>query len=347
MKFLLGTASAVIILAGVRATASLLLPFVLALFVALISFPLVRWLQERRLHRGLAVILTMLAILVALVGPSLLVVTAIRQFVSAVPGYEARLRQIVGNSLRWLRERDIDTTYLTSWLDPAQVLEIMVTTLTGVVTLLSVAFLVVLIASFILFEAADIRERRHRVLPEALKEHLARIAGEMQIWLWVKTIISLLTGISAGVWVAVLGVDFPLLWGLIAFLFNYIPNLGSIIAAFPPALLALIQFGPLAAILVILGYVAINALFGSFMEPYLMGRRIGLSPLVVLFSVIAWGWMWGIAGMLLSVPITMGIKIALENSEDLRWVAQLMEGGNRPPRLGLIKPKKDRPEATN
>lgn len=328
MKVLLGTASAVIVLAGVRATAALLLPFVLALFLALISFPLVSWLQNRRIHRALAVAMTMLAILAALIGPSLLVVTAIRQFVTAVPGYEVRLRQIVAESLRWLRARDIDTTYLTGLLDPAQVLGIMVNTLTGVVTLLSIAFLVVLIASFMLFEAADIRERRHRVLPEALKEHLARIVREMQTWLWVKTVISLATGLAAGLWVAILGVDFALLWGLVAFLFNYIPNLGSIVAAFPPALLALIQFGPLAAVLVLLGYVGINAFFGSFMEPYLMGRRIGLSPLVVLLSVIAWGWMWGIAGMLLSVPITMGIKIALENSEDLRWIARVMEGGN-------------------
>jgi predicted PurR-regulated permease PerM len=328
MKFLLGTASAVIILAGVRATAALLLPFVLALFLALISFPLVSWLQNRRIHRAVAVAMTMLAILAALVGPSLLVVTAIRQFVTAVPDYEVRLRQIVAESLRWLRARDIDTTYLTGLLDPAQVLGIMVNTLTGVVTLLSIAFLVVLIASFMLFEAADIRERRHRVLPESLKEHLARVAREMQIWLWVKTVISLATGLAAGLWVAILGVDFALLWGLVAFLFNYIPNLGSIVAAFPPALLALIQFGPLAAAFVLLGYVGINAFFGSFMEPYLMGRRIGLSPLVVLLSVIAWGWMWGIAGMLLSVPITMGIKIALENSEDLQWIGRLMEGGN-------------------
>ena len=329
MKFLLGTAAIVIILAGVRATAALLLPFVLALFLALIAFPLVRWLQERRIPRALAVAITMLAVLGTLVGPSLLVATAIRQFVTAVPGYEIRLRQIVGGLLRWLRARDIDTTYLTGLLDPAQVLDIMVTTLTGVVTLLSVAFLVVLVASFILFEAAGIREQPHRVLPPALREHLARIAGEMQTWLWVKTVISLATGLAAGLWAAILGVDFALLWGLVAFLFNYIPNLGSIIAAFPPALLALIQFGPFAAALVLLGYLGINALFGSFLEPYLMGRRIGLSPLVVLLSVVAWGWMWGIAGMLLSVPITMGIKIAFENADDLRWVAQLMEGGNR------------------
>jgi AI-2 transport protein TqsA len=329
MKFLLGTAAIVIILAGVRATAALLLPFVLALFLALISFPLVRWLQSRRIHRALAVGITMLAVLGALVGPSLLVVTAIRQFVTAVPGYEVKLRQIVAGLFRWLRERDIDTTYLTGLLDPAQVLDIMVTTLTGVVTLLSVAFLVVLIASFMLFEAAGIRERPSRVLPPGLSEHLARIVGEMQTWLWVKTVISLATGLSAGAWVAVLGVDFALLWGLVAFLFNYIPNLGSIIAAFPPALLALIQFGPVAAALVLLGFIGINALFGSFLEPYLMGRRIGLSPLVVLLSVVAWGWMWGIAGMLLSVPITMGIKIALENADDLVWVARLMEGGNR------------------
>jgi AI-2 transport protein TqsA len=115
--------------------------------------------------------------------------------------------------------------------------------------------------------------------------------------------------VVAGFWVAVLGIEFALLWGLTAFLLNYIPNIGSLVAAFPPALLALIGYGPLWAVIVLAGYALINLALGSLLEPYAMGRRVGLSPLVVLLSVIAWGWMWGIAGMLLSVPITMSIKI--------------------------------------
>jgi len=330
MKFLVGAASLVIIAAGLRATSIILMPLVLAVFLSVITFPLVQRLHKLGVHHALAVAMTLLAVLAVLSGPSVLIVAAIRRFASAVPRYETALRTMVARALDWLRDHNFDTTTLTTYIDPAQLLNVMVTTLSGVATLLSLAFLVVLISSFMLFEAADILHRRPTVLPAELRQHLARIAGEMQTWLWVKTIISFATGLVAGVWVAVLGIEFALLWGLVAFLLNYIPNLGSLIAAFPPALLALIQFGPLTAALVVAGYLVINIGFGSFMEPYLMGRRVGLSPLAVLLSVIVWGWMWGIPGMLLSVPITMGVKIALENSSaDLRWVARLMEGGNR------------------
>lgn len=330
VKFLVGAASLVIIAAGLRATSALLVPLVLAVFLSVITFPLVQRLQRLGIHRALAVTMTLLAILAVLSGPSLLVVTAIRQFASAVPRYEAGLRTLITRSLEWLRDRNVDTTTLTAYVDPAQLLNMMVTTLSGVATLLSLAFLVVLISAFMLFEAADILHRRPTVLPPGLRQHLARTAREMQTWLLVKTIISFATGVAAGAWLAILGIEFALLWGLVAFLLNFIPNLGSLIAAFPPALLALIQFGPLSAVLVLVGYIVINAAFGSFLEPYLMGRRVGLSPLAVLLSVIVWGWMWGIPGMLLSVPITMTMKIALENSsENLQWIARLIEGGNR------------------
>jgi predicted PurR-regulated permease PerM len=216
-------------------------------------------------------------------------------------------------------------------VDPVRVLDVTVSALSNIVTLLSFALLVVIVTAFMLVEATDVLDRRHRVLPPGLKLQLARIAREMQGWLWVKTVVSALTGLTAGLWVMIVGVDFAVLWGLVAFLLNYIPNLGSFIAAWPPVLLALIQFGPLAAGLVLVGYVVINVVFGSFLEPYLMGRQVGLSPLVVLLAVIAWGWMWGVAGMLLSVPITMAIKVGLEQSDDLRWIALLLGNGSHEP----------------
>ena len=124
-----------------------------------------------------------------------------------------------------------------------------------------------------------------------------------------------------------LGLGFPLLWGLVAFIFNYIPNLGSILAAIPPVLLALVQFGPARAAVVAVGYLVINIGLANFLEPYLMGRRLGLSTLVVFLSLVFWGWVWGPVGMLLSVPLTVIVKIALENTKDFRWVA-IMLGAN-------------------
>ncbi len=127
----------------------------------------------------------------------------------------------------------------------------------------------------------------------------------------------------------IIGVDFPLLWGMLAFLLNYVPTLGSILAAIPPVLLATVQLGPGHALATALVFVGVNVVLGNFVEPHFMGRRLGLSTLVVFLSLVFWGWVWGPVGMLLSVPLTMIVKIMLENTEDLRWVAVLLDAGTR------------------
>ena len=133
-----------------------------------------------------------------------------------------------------------------------------------------------------------------------------------------------MTGTLIGLWVWFLDVDFPLLWGLLAFLFNYIPFFGSIIAAIPAVLVTVVQFDWSRTLLVGLGYFAVNTVVGNLIEPHLMGRRFGLSATVVLLSLIFWGWVWGAMGMILSVPLTMTIKISCRHSERLRWVAVLL-----------------------
>jgi len=329
MRVLVGVASLVVIGAGLRATSAVMIPLVLAIFLALLSFPLVRFLQRFRLHIVPAVFLTVLTILSALVGPGMLVVAAVRQFASAVPDYEARLRAMTASTFTWLEQNDVDTTALTAFADPARALELILATLSGVVTLLSVAFIVVIVSAFVLAEAANVFELRQRILTESQRRTLAGFMGDLQTYLWVKSGISLMTGLAAWAWCVFLGIDFALLWGLLAFLLNYIPTFGSILAAVPPALLALIQFGPGASALTVTGYIGINITFGSLLEPTLLGQRLRLSPLAVLLSVIVWGWVWGIAGALLSVPITMAIKIALEQSPQSRWMAHVLEGGRR------------------
>ncbi|MCA9476793.1 MAG: AI-2E family transporter, partial [Nitrospira sp.] len=132
------------------------------------------------------------------------------------------------------------------------------------------------------------------------------------------------TGVIVAIWVAILGIDFPVIWGLLAFLLNYIPNLGSIIAAVPPVLLGYIQFGLGRAVLVAIGFIIVNVVFGNAVEPRLMGRKLGLSTLVVFLSLIFWGWVWGPVGMLLSVPMTMVVKIALGSSPTTQWISILL-----------------------
>lgn len=329
MRALVAVASVVVIVAGLRATSSIMIPFVFAVFLALLSFPLVRLLRRLRLHVVLAVLLTVLTVLAGLVGPGILIVAAVREFASAVPGYEERLRQMTVSSLAWLDANEIDAGALTTIADPARALELILATLTGVVTLLSVAVLVVIVSAFVLIEAAGVFERRGQLLADGQRQTLARFMGDLQTYLWVKSGVSLATGLAAWGLCTALGIDFALLWGLLAFLLNYIPTFGSLAAAVPPVLLALIQFGPVPAGAAVAGYIVINIAFGSLLEPALLGHRLRLSPLVVLLSVIFWGWVWGVAGALLSVPMTMAIKIGLEQSEHSRWLALVLEGSRR------------------
>jgi predicted PurR-regulated permease PerM len=143
-------------------------------------------------------------------------------------------------------------------------------------------------------------------------------------YLGIKTVVSMATGVCAGVLTWSIGLDFPLLWAMLAFLLNYVPTIGSIIAAVPAVLLALVQIGPGAAGATALGFISINVVFGNFLEPRLMGYGVGISPLVVFVGLVAWGFIFGPVGMLLSVPLTMTLKMALENDDRTRWVAILL-----------------------
>jgi len=140
----------------------------------------------------------------------------------------------------------------------------------------------------------------------------------------IKTIASMATGLSASLLTWWIGLDFPLLWGMLAFLFNYVPTIGSIIAAVPAILMALVQLGIGEAGSTAIGFLAINMLFGNIIEPRLMGYGVGISPLIVFTGLVLWGWIFGPVGMLLSVPLTMTLKMALEADEHTRWLAILI-----------------------
>jgi predicted PurR-regulated permease PerM len=143
-------------------------------------------------------------------------------------------------------------------------------------------------------------------------------------YLAIKTLVSIFTGFAVGIWLWVLGVDFPLLWGVSAFLLNFIPNIGSIIAALPAVMLAFVQLGGVSSGLAALGFLVVNLVVGNIIEPRYMGKGLGLSTLVVFLSLILWGWVFGAVGMLLSIPLTIIVKLALEANPKTRWLALML-----------------------
>ncbi len=326
---LLLAASFVVVVAGLKAAADLLLPVLAALFLSILSLPLLAWLRRRRVPSPLAVALTMLVMILVIGGIAGLIGGSIGQFVGSAPVYQERLNALAGRFAAWLHGHGLDTSRIfdPAHFDAGMVMNFISRTLNGIVSLLSNAVLVLLTMAFILAEAVGFPEKITAAFGSdpAIAERTRRIVREIQRYLAMKTVVSLATGALIATWLAVLGVDFAPLWGLVAFLFNYIPNLGSILAGIPAVLLSLVQFGVGRTIAVIAGYVVVNFVLGNLVEPWLLGRRLGLSTLVVFLSLLFWGWVWGPVGMLLSVPLTVIVKIMLENTEDLRWVAVLLD----------------------
>ncbi len=332
LRVLLSAAAVVIIVAGLKACESFLVPTIVALFLSLLCLPALNRLQRLKVPDTLAIIIVMLVATTIVVLITAVVGNSVRQFQSQIPTYRARLDEIVGSALAFLNNRgiEVDTTDIMAKLDTGAIMQLVASTAGGLMSVLSNVFLVVLTMVFILFEASTFKQKLRLAKgdPEADLSEFAVMSERVQKYLAIKAYVSLATGVLVIIMCLALGVDFPALWGLIAFLFNFVPNIGSIIAAVPACLLALLQHGWGTAMTLAIGYVAVNLVIGNVVEPKLMGRRLGLSTLVVFLSLLFWGWVWGPVGMLLSVPLTVVVKIMMENSPDFRWLAVLLGPGD-------------------
>ena len=183
-----------------------------------------------------------------------------------------------------------------------------------------------LTVAFILLEVSSFPKKLRAILgdPEQVFPRFTRFVVDMKRYMVLKTLINLAAGILIAAWMFILGVQYPILWGTLAFLLHYIPNIGSVIAVIPAALMALVQLGMGSALLVVAGNVFIGFIIGNVIEPRLMGRRLGLSTLVVFLSLIFWGSLLGVIGAILCIPLTMTLKFAFESNESTLWIALLL-----------------------
>ncbi len=322
-------AAAVVVLAGLKAAQSLVIPFLLALFLAIICAPAVSWLTKRRVPAGLAVLVVVIVLLALFTGFGAVVGTSVDDFAAFASQYQNRFDGLVSSFTSWLEARDIDSESLDilQMVQPGKLMNLLGGVLKNLAAVLSNLFLIILTMIFLLLEAASFPTKMRVAMGDRRfdMDNLGQIVTQVQHYLGIKTATSLVTGLLIGFWTAVIGLEFAVVWGLIAFLLNYVPSIGSIVAAIPAVLLGLIQGGIGYALLVAVGFVVVNVTIGNFIDPYLMGRTLGLSTLVVFLSLVFWGWMWGSIGMLLSVPLTMIIKILFDNTDDLRWVAVMLD----------------------
>lgn len=328
VKFLLVLASLVIVLAGIKAASTILVPFLLSVFIAMSCSPIINWANKYKVPRAIAVVLVILMIVVFGLVLAALVGQSMNEFSQNMPKYQQQLMDkfvwVVGQLDNF--DISIDKQQLLSYLDPGVAMSMATNLLSSLGGVLTNFLLILLIVVFMLFEAESLPKKIHIALddPSMKMQQVDKFLVSVKNYLAIKTLVSLGTGLVIGLWLYILGVDHVLLWAVLSFLLNYIPNIGSMIAAIPAVLLALVQLGPAASGLTAFGYIVTNMVMGNVIEPRYMGRGLGLSTLVVFLSLIFWGWLLGTVGMLLSVPLTMIVKIALESSKDTRWIALLL-----------------------
>ena len=325
---LLNLSAFVIIIAGVKAAGPFLVPLLLASFIAIIAAPLLFWLTRKGLPSMAAIFIIILMFLLLEVGLGALMGTSVSDFSENLPHYKERLNAIYGELLR-LGERigltQEDLAPLRD-IDPSRVMTFAATTLKSLGKLITNTFFIVLTLLFILVEAGGMAYKI-RVLPIlGFKdtENFKRIMEGVNSFFAIKAFTSLLTGVLVGGGLWIQGVDFPVLWGVLAFALNFIPTIGSIIAAVPAVLLALVQLGFMSSLVTAAIFLGVNISIGNVLEPRIMGSGVGLSPLVIFMSMAFWGWVLGPVGMLLSVPITMSFKIALDKNPGTRWISVLL-----------------------
>jgi predicted PurR-regulated permease PerM len=327
-RFLFIMASFVVVVAGMKAADAILVPFILSVFIAIICTPLLFWLKRKGIPRAPAIFLILAGIIVIGALLTMFVGVSVNDFSEKLPVYRERLLEKTRGVVEWLGRLGVRLSEDTirKNFDPGVAMQLAAKILTSLSSALSNTFFILLTVIFILLEATGIPLKMRAAFsdPEKTLSGLNKFTRIVNQYLVLKTIFSIVTGLAIWIWCAILGVDYAFIWGLLSFFLNYVPNIGAILSAIPAILLALVQLGTVPAMLTAVGFIVVNSVIGNVFETKYMGRGLGLSTLVVFLSLVFWGWVLGPVGMLLSVPLTIIVRIALESNEDTRWIAIML-----------------------
>ncbi|HAT7503732.1 AI-2E family transporter [Citrobacter braakii] len=333
LKIVIMLGMLVIILSGIRVAADIIVPFILALFIAVVLNPVVQRMVKLRIPRVIAVSLLIVIIVMLMVLLLAYLGTSLNELARTLPQYRSSLVIPLKNLEPWLQRAGIGVSVdeLVKYIDPNAAMTLVTNLLAQLSNAMSSIFLLLLTVVFMLLEVPQLPNKLKQMMSRPIEGMAAiqRAIDSVSHYLVLKTAISIVTGLVAWGMLAALDVRFAFVWGLLAFALNYIPNIGSVLAAIPPIAQVLVFSGLYDALVVFAGYLVINMVFGNILEPRIMGRGLGLSTLVVFLSLIFWGWLLGPVGMLLSVPLTIIVKIALEQTNGGQSIAVLLSDLNK------------------
>jgi predicted PurR-regulated permease PerM len=330
---LLTCLAVIAMLASLKAAQLVVLPVLLAFFLAILLKPILSFLS-----RFMPYVASLGVALSGMVGIGILlwlfVSTSVASVAERGPAYVERIQALIEIGVTWAKEYGFDISN-EAMVGNEEIFKFGVqfvgASIVPILSSLALGALVAFMLILLLLEARTFHTKLVRGMDgassRAFFETLDSVMTKFQTYFFTKTLISLATGVCTGLYTWALGIDFPFIWGTLAFLLNFIPNIGSMMAVVPPTLLAFLQFHGIAhAAITLSGLTAIQLFIGNFLDPRIVGRSVSLSPFVVFVSMVFWGWMWGIVGIFLAVPLTVGLRIVFSHVEPMRPLAVLMEG---------------------
>lgn len=343
-KMLLILACAVVVLFGMREASGIITPILLAFLLTIIFLPLETFLIQKGLRPWMALIIVLLIMLLVIGGLLSLTIMSITQFISRIPQYQAPLENIINTAEEWITYLPIEVSSVLDLelVNASQILNISAGILGGVLDVLSNWALILVLVAFMLVDFALLPQKLERSFKKTGEvTGIMGLIDSMRRYISITTWTGLLTGFINTILLMILGVDFAILWGILAFVMNYIPNIGIIISIIPPTILAMLEFGWVRGLLVFLGFELINGVIENIIKPKAMEENLNISPLFVILSLLIWGFVLGPTGTILAIPLTIIVtKLLLERSEETAWLALFMTANPKmpkTPRLPKVK----------
>lgn len=332
IKVLVGGAGLFIIILGLKYTSSIMSPIFLAIIIAISAAPMIEWLIRKGLPNWLSLLITIVVMILVLVGMIAVIGYSVAQLVETLPNYADNLQGQQNSLQTTLEGLGLDASSVQN-TDTNKLLGYVGTLLGGVVGVLSGVIMMLMVLIFLLIATPGFTTIFKIDFDEESPtfSRFRSLAVDLREYVGITTVINVAVGIIDAVFLFILGVDFPILWGFMAFLLGYIPSVGFWLALVPPFALAFLEFGAAKALIVLAGYVLINGGIQNILQPKLMGSGLNLAPWVVVVSIFFWTWVLGPMGALLAIPLTMVVKeIFLEGFDDTQSLALLMDSGDPP-----------------
>lgn len=325
-KILMYSTFAVILTIGMREISSVLTVVLFSVFAALIFTPLVHWFKRKGVPSVLSVILVIILFTLIILILGVIVVSTALQFGSQIPTYQDQLTVFMNSLTKYIPSYEGFSMQSIVRGIVSITISLMVSVVNGIVNAGATVGIVIVTTAFLLIDAANIPEKvsQETENKSELRLRLSKFSKKLVKFIIIRAEINIITAVVIALLLFIGGIDYAILWGVLIFLLSYIPYIGLVMASIPPIMLALFKYGPLGALAVIVVIFAVDALAENVLFPSLMGKGLQLSPAFLFLALIYWNFVFGLGGVLLSIPLTIVLKILLESFEETKWLARLM-----------------------